>query len=406
MAAFDTTAATPILKTKYQSKKVQSMAYKKSPALGMIPKDNDGPGDQKNFVMRYARVSGGSSNFGTAQSNAGPSAYKKFAVTTVTDYAVASITGKTVAETKGNAKALVDAMSGELDSAIQTASESATVSLYGNGGGARAVIDGASTMAGATITLSKPADITRFERGMWVQLASTDGTSGSVRGGHVQITGMDRDLGTLTTSGGNWSTQIPGALNTDFIFREGDFGVTMSGFGAWIGASAPSATAFFGVDRTDDTTRLGGIRFAGAGGPQDEVVIEAAARVYRENGTPDILLANNLDVSPLVKQLGTKREYTSADATLAGIGYRAMEIETEGGPVKIVSDARCPKGTAWLLQMDTWELVSSGGDVPHILDLDGNSWLRESGADAYQIRVGYYANVGCYAPGWNCRITW
>src|SRR6185369_901132 len=111
-----------------------------------------------------------------------------------------------------------------------------------------------------------------------------------------------------------------------------------------------SATAFFGVDRTDDVTRLGGIRFAGAGGPQDEVVIEAAARVYRENGTPDILLANNLDVSPLVKQLGTKREYTSADATLAGIGYRAMEIETEGGPVKIVSDARCPKGTAWLLQ--------------------------------------------------------
>src|SRR5690242_11339410 len=71
-AAFDTTAATPILRTKYQTKKVQSMAYKKSPALGMIPKDNDGPGDQKNFVMRYARTSGGSSVFGTAQTNAGP----------------------------------------------------------------------------------------------------------------------------------------------------------------------------------------------------------------------------------------------------------------------------------------------------------------------------------------------
>jgi hypothetical protein len=405
MAAFDTTAATPILKTKYQSKKVQSMAYKKSPALGMIPKDNDGPGDQKNFVMRYARTSGGSSQFGTAQTNAGPSSYKKFAVTTVTDYSVASITGKTIMECKGSAKALVDAMSGELNSAIETAAESAEVNIYGNGGGARAVIDGASTMAGATITLSKPADIARFENGMWVQLASTDGTTGSVRGGHVQITGIDRDLGTLTTSGGNWSTQIPGALNTDFIFREGDFGATMSGLGAWLPASAPGATAFFGVDRTADTTRLGGVRYNGAGGPQDEVIIEAAARLLKENGTPDILLANNLDVSPLVKQLGTKRQYTSADSTLAGIGYRAMEIETAAGPVKIVADPKCPKGTAWLLQMDTWELVSMG-DVPHILDLDGNNWLRESGADAYQIRVGSYSNVGCYAPGWNCRITW
>ena len=178
----------------------------------------------------------------------------------------------------------------------------------------------------------------------------------------------------------------------------------MKGFTVWCAASAPGATAFFGVDRTPDTTRLGGIRYNGNGGPIDEVLIEAAARAVREHAEPDVTFINNLDYSPLVKQLGTKREYTRQDSTLAGISYRAVEIETEAGPVKVVPDPRCPKGTAFMFQMDTWELASLE-EVPHILDLDGNRFLREAGADAYEIRVGYYANVGNYAPGWNVNIT-
>jgi len=405
MAAFDQTAAAPILKTRYPTKKILQMAYKKAPAFGMIPKFTDFGGDQKNFVHKYARTSGGSAVFGTAQANAGGSSYAKFAVTRVEDFSVASIKGQTIKATKGDANALVDAITSEMDSAIMTASESAKVNIYGNGGGSRGKISTGSTVASATITLATIADIVKFEKGMFVQLASTDGTSGSVRGGHVQITGIDRDLGTLTTSGGNWSTQIPGASTSDFIIREGDFGVMLSGFAAWCPASAPSATGFFGVDRTPDVTRLGGIRFAALGVPQDEVLIEAAARAVREGANPDVCFLNNLDFSPLVKQLGTKREYVSADSTLAGLGYRAIEVETEAGPIKLVPDVYCPKGTFFMMQMDTWEFASID-EVPHILDLDGNRFLREAGADAYQIRIGYYGNIGCYAPGWNVNGTW
>jgi hypothetical protein len=55
------------------------------------------------------------------------------------------------------------------------------------------------------------------------------------------------------------------------------------------------------------------------------------------------------------------------------------------------------------LQLDTWSL-NSLDEAPHILDLDGNSMLREASADAYEVRVGFYGNVACVAPGWNCRI--
>jgi hypothetical protein len=60
---------------------------------------------------------------------------------------------------------------------------------------------------------------------------------------------------------------VSGVASGDFIVPEGDL-VTpgtylcMAGLQDWIPASAPGATAFFGQDRTADTTRLGGQRQA------------------------------------------------------------------------------------------------------------------------------------------------
>jgi len=28
-----------------------------------------------------------------------------------------------------------------------------------------------------------------------------------------------------------------------------------------------------------------------------------------------------------------------------------------------------------------------------------------SNLDAYEVRIGYYGQIGCTAPGYNCRIT-
>jgi hypothetical protein len=56
-----------------------------------------------------------------------------------------------------------------------------------------------------------------------------------------------------------------------------------------------------------------------------------------------------------------------------------------------------------MLQLDVWKLYSLG-KCPRILDSDGLKMLRESSADAVQVRVGYYAQVGCRAPGWNVNV--
>ena len=54
--------------------------------------------------------------------------------------------------------------------------------------------------------------------------------------------------------------------------------------------------------------------------------------------------------------------------------------------------------------MNVWKLYSLG-KAPRILDSDGMRFLRDSNADSVEVRVGYYAQLGCRAPGWNCNIN-
>ncbi len=73
------------------------------------------------------------------------------------------------------------------------------------------------------------------------------------------------------------------------------------------------------------------------------------------------------------------------------------------GPIKIVPDQNCPSDTAFMLQMDVWKLYSLG-KAPKILDTDGLKMLREAASDAVEVRIGYYAQLGCRAPGFNVNL--
>jgi hypothetical protein len=55
--------------------------------------------------------------------------------------------------------------------------------------------------------------------------------------------------------------------------------------------------------------------------------------------------------------------------------------------------------------MSTLKLRSLG-KVPHILTygMEGLEGLRVGNADALEIRIGYYGNLICSAPGWNMVI--
>lgn len=401
MAILDVSALTAVLKQKYSSKKVKTITYKSNPFWAMCPKSTDFGGINKVIALRDGTPQGRSALFSSAQTYVTPSNYQRFVITRQKDYALAVISGEAIRASKGNENALVQGMEQEIDGALITAKRSLAVSAWHNGGGARGQISTGSSVSSTTITLSNLADVTNFEVGMTLQSATTDGTTGSVNPGYVTLVGLDRDLGTLTTSVA-WNSGIPSVATSNYIFQHGDFGAMFSGIPAWVPVTAPSSTAFFGLDRTVDVTRLAGVRVSStAGAPIEETLVELAARITAEGGTPDTAFLNPRDYSNLIKALGSKVEYETVPSfDMPQIGFKAAVVMGPGGPIKVVHEINAPRGYCWMMTMDTWEF-NSLGEAPGILEEDGQMILRRYNDDSYEIRIGTYGQFSCSAPGFN-----
>ena len=402
MADLDMVAIAAATKQQYTQRKFYELGYPKNPAWAMIKKSTDMVGDNKVVALRYATTQGRGHKFSAAQANKQPSAYARFTVTTTSDYSTANITGETIAKANGNAGALIKALSKEIDSATLACTRAIATELFHNGGGAR----GQATFSGTQATLLNIGDATNFERGMTIVTSTADGTSGAVKAGSVQLVNVDRDAGILTANQA-WSTGIPTVANSDYLFQDGDFGQGLKGFAAWVPTTKPTAgDNFFGLDRSQDTYRLAGLRVTGLGGPIEETLIQAAALLVREGSRPDTVFMNPLDLANLVKALGAKVIYDRVSAIdMPEVGFQSVKVIGPGGGIDVVAELNCPKGYAYMLQMDTWSFESAG-EAPGILAADGVSpILRVSNADSYEVRIGYYGQVICEAPNYNCVIT-
>ena len=338
-------------------------------------------------------------------------------MTRISDYATASITGEAIKAAKGDENTLIEGLTKEIDGSIHTCMRNLAICMFRNGGGQRGQLAANSNVASTTINLNNIGDVVNFENGMTVCTAADDGYNNGgalagLRGSGgttLTIAGVDRDLGTLTASAA-WST-IAGTANLDYIFQTAagvgsDYNSMIRGFAAWLPSTAPISTDnFFGVNRSTDVTRLGGIRVAGQGADYQDTLVDAATRISREGGMADHVFLNPLDWAKLVKALGAKVIYDRASPVdMPEIGFKAVQLEGPDGPIKVIADLNCPLGTAYMVQLDTLNMESLG-EAPMILDFDGNTILRNATADTYDVRIGYYGNMTCEAPGWNAVIS-
>ena len=397
--SLDMTTFAPALKAHYTDDRVENMVYRDNPLLAMISKMESFGGKNLPIPIIYGNPQGRSASFANAQANKTNSQLKDFVLTRAKDYSLASIDNETLEASKGNANAFLDAAVTEIDGAIHSAARSLAISMYGTGSGS---IGQLSATSGVTtlITLADVESVTNFEVGQTLVLSTANG-GGSVKAGTTVVTGIDRDLGTVTVATSLAALTPVGAVN-DFIFVQGDYDAKIKGLRAWIPDSAPSNTPFFSVDRTSDVTRLAGIRFDGSAMPIEEALVASAARVAREGGKPDYCFMSYSKFSDLEKALGSKVQYMDLKAN-AEVGFRGMQINGPRGMIKVIPDQNCPNDRAFMLQMDVWKLYSLG-KAPKILDTDGLKMLRDSNADSVEIRVGYYAQIGCRGPGFNANV--
>ena len=396
--ALDMTSFAAALKQHYTSQKIENMVYKDNPFLAMLSKYESFGGINLKLPIKYGIPQGRSATFSNAFDNKTSSKLEAFLLTRKSNYSLANIDNETIEASKGNANAFIEAATTEIDGAIEAATRSLAISLYGDGGGSIGQLL-ADPGTGTTFTLKQADDVTNFEVGMSI-LAYDAATAGTVRAGGLRvISAINRDTGVITVSA---AIDAAWAIN-DFIVPDGDYDEMLSGLGAWIPSTAPSATLFFDVNRSLDVTRLGGIRFDGTALPLEEALIGAASRAAREGGKPDVCFMNYSNFADLEKALGSKLQYIDVKVK-TDIGFRGIQINGPRGTIQVIPDQNCPKDVAYMLDMSMWKLYSLG-KCPKILDPDGLRFLRLTDADAVEVRVGYYAQLGCRGPGNNVRIA-
>lgn len=405
MTELSVTTYEAYLKRKYTPDKIYNLAYSERPLLAMLPKDEKFGGSSMSLPVESGPARGVSASFAQAQSLEDAASRDVFIINRTKYYGIARIDNEVIDASLGDLDAFMNAEKAETESIFQHVANRAETYLFRTGTGSVGNVGSTSTTA---LTLSNIEDVVNFERGDSIGLSATDGSEIRIVGGaktYIRLTAVNRDTGVLTGAS-NWST-ITGVTNGDFIYRRGDAResgtgafLVIAGLGAWVPSTTPTSTTFNNVDRSTDPTRLGGIRYNGGSEPIAEALINAIARGSREECKPDFGLSSHRDMGNLMRSLQTFKQFITQDAP-GEVSFDGVKVQANNGTIDMFGASRCPFGRAYLLTKDSWKLYSAG-QAPKLLR-NGGGLIRPDG-DVLEVRVGYYAQLGCRAPGRNITV--
>lgn len=426
MAAQYSTSANQIasLKELYKDDRdyMKDLVYAKNPFLAMLPKDEspDGMGGKYLPVpLEYGTPQGRSHGFANAQNQQTAPILASFFVYVISDYQLVTITNLLMEQTKTNASAFVDAAKLAMDGGFRNITNNIAFELFADGTGVRGTIGSATgPVSGVyTITLSNSQQIVQFENNMTLQNVTISAGSLTINaaGATGVITSVNRTTGVITVAAAtdaSWATAGNGlGVAGDFVAGtiNSNTSLCLQGLAAWLPTTSPASTdMFWGVNRSADPTRLAGNRYDASSFTIEEGMTNALAQLSREGGDPDICIMDFASYAALVNALGAKVEYVQAKHDEVDIAFTGLNFRSAYGTVTVLADRSCPPQTAYLLTMSTWKLRSLG-KVPKILTygMEGLEGLRISNADALEIRIAYYGQLVCSAPGYNlvCALS-
>jgi hypothetical protein len=402
---------------------MKNIVYAKNPLLAMFPKNESPDGFAGKYIpvpLEYANPAGRAHTFANAQNQQTASSVVSYFVYAIQDYQLVTITNLLMEQTKSNAGAFVDEASRTLDNGFRNISNNMAFELFFGGTASRGIIGSVTSLSASVLTfvLSNAQTVVQFEVGMTLQNSSTDGGAANTQGGSidaVQITSVNRGTGTIvaTVVQGDGSTFLAG----HYLQVLGDIGAAgastiagllgLSGLASWVPSSDPaSSDNFWGVNRSADPTRLGGLRYNASAMTISEGITNALAFGNREGAAFDLIVLDFVSYSTLINELGAKVQYVQLEHDEVEVAFEAIHFHSAYGKIPVLADRSCQAQTAWCLTLDSWKLRTLG-KAPHILTygMEGLEGLRVGTADALEIRIAYYGNVICSAPGYNMQVS-
>jgi hypothetical protein len=405
---------------------MKNIVYSKNPWLAMIPKNESPDGFAGKYIpvpLEYGNPQGRAHVFANAQNQQTASDVVSYFVYAVQDYQLVTITNLLMEQTKSNAGAFVDEASRTLDNGFRNLSNNMAFELFSGGTASRGMISAAGVTYAApnlSFVLANSQSVVQFEVGMTLQATATDGgaalqnTPGTIDA--IQITSVNRGTGAIS------GVVVQGAPQTswgagDFLQVLGDIGIGgsstiagmlgLSGLAAWIPpVDPPSTDNFWGVNRSADVTRLGGLRYNASSQSISEGITNALALANREGAAPDLIIIDFISYATLINELGAKVQYVQLEHDEVEVAFEAIHFHSAYGKIPVLADRSQPAQSAFVVTTDTWKLRTLG-KAPHILTygMEGLEGLRVGNADALEIRIAYYGNVINSAPGYNMYVT-
>lgn len=415
MAVLDLTAFDPMVKEHYSPFEVARMAMQKNKATGMLAKSQKKMVGGREWVqpIMTALPGGGSSSFSVAVTNAqnNVSSYKNFNVTRRSHYRIAKVDNQAIEATATGDEDAFESAFDEFDNGIEAEGNYINFRFFRTQAGEVGQLNGVVNVATPNMAFSDISAMWGIRSGEVLRASATIGSA--LRAGSITVLSVNRVLGTFVLTG-NGTAGIAALVNTDFLYLDGDgqnggTGLAASGLADWVPDAAPSATLFYGVDRTTESDYLGGIRIDGTDGRSvANLLVDAVAAVDNIGGDPDVIWMNPITFGTLSKQLEGKWTISSAvgydGKKLASIGFEGFRVNLNGKNLTIYTDRCCPVKRIYVLTWSTWCMFSAG-PAPNFLQKRAGSIIKVSeGNDGYEARIGEYYNFSCKAPGYNCVI--
>ncbi len=433
-----------ILKQIYDGQKLAKLYYKNNPALSMFRKKEDFYGETYPLPVMLEAPTGVSNVFANAQlpnqlinsgsgtaGNLGPAKFVKFMLTRASVYGVHVIDRQAMLSASRDIGSFVNGQVAQMDAMVQATSNLISTQLYRSGSGSIGVIQtvGSSVAVNGQITLTNPTDVRYFTVGQVMYATDKDpiqgATSVTQRAGIGVVSSINRAAGTLIV--GNAAAANPLAPQSPTAWANGDylqitgtsplFGPTISGslqpvaltgIAGWIGQSQTigSADVFFGVNRSQDTWRLAGGFYDGSQNGQsvEEALYDASTIGFMEGAYPSHCFVGPNAYSALQKSMAARNIFETEvqgamdENGVAHVFFKGINIQGAGSNFTVIADRCCPPYTAYLMTMEDWALYSLK-QMPHVVDDDGLSFLRQTSADAFEFRLAGYGQVGCERPG-------
>lgn len=351
----------------------------------------------------YSTPQGASAAVATAASNASPSKGQSFLVPQTTYYAQLRLENSLVqnAEQGNNQSQFIDQVKYETEMVEDTIGWELERQFFGAQSGYRAQIGSVAIGATTTITLKKITDAIFFRPNMVIVLAAVGGgAAGAIRTGgttnKATVNAVNAKTGVLTFTGQNFTTLFGTAVADDFIYREGDAqnagtAKVSAGLEDWNPSVDPTATLFFGVDRSLSPSDLAGVRYDGTTDQMQTVFVRALAQYQTEIGRPvkkGLFYIHPLYGAAMRTAYEAKRIMEVELPTTYEIGVEAFKVDN----IKFIEAPSCPYGVAKFVT-DGAFIRASCGDQPSWSGAGKNDmFYLDRGTDTIQGLMANYGN--------------